>query len=50
VFVPGFTFFEAFILPLLAIDSPTFAEGFLGIFTGSVDGTHFGTLATPAST
>ena len=46
VLVPGFTFFEAFILPLLAIDSPTFAEDFLGIFTDSVDATHFGTLAT----
>ena len=38
VLVPGFTFFEAFILPLLAIDAPTFAEGFLGIFTGSASG------------
>jgi hypothetical protein len=46
VLVPGFTFFEAFILPLLAIDAPGFAEGFLGIFTGSAGGTTFGTLAT----
>ncbi len=46
VLVPGFTFFEAFILPLLAIDAPSFAEGFLGIFTGSAGGTTFGTLAT----
>jgi hypothetical protein len=46
VLVPGFTFFEAFILPLLAVDAPTFAEGFLGIFTGSASGTNFGTLAT----
>jgi hypothetical protein len=46
VLVPGFTFFEAFVLPLLAIDAPTFAEGFLGIFTGSAGGTRFGTLAT----
>src|SRR5919206_4986664 len=46
VLVPGFTFFEAFILPLLASDAPTAAEGFLGIFTGSAGGTRFGTLAT----
>jgi hypothetical protein len=46
VLVPGFTFFEAFILPLLAIDAPTVAESFLGIFTGSAGGTKFGTLAT----
>jgi hypothetical protein len=46
VLVPGFTFFEAVILPLLASDAPTFAEGFLGIFTGSASGTSFGTLAT----
>jgi hypothetical protein len=46
VLVPGFTFFEAFILPLLAIDAPTVAEGFLAIFTGSAGGTKFGTLAT----
>jgi hypothetical protein len=45
VLVPGFTFFETLILPLLAIDAPTFAEGFLGSFTGSA-GTSFGTLAT----
>ena len=32
--------------PLLAIDAPTFAEGFLGVFTGSAGGTNFGTLAT----
>src|ERR671933_940070 len=46
VLVPGFTFFEAFILPLLAVDAPTVAESFLGIFTGSARGTKFGTLAT----
>jgi len=46
VLVPGFTFFEALILPLLATDAPTFAEGFLGIFTGSADQTTFSTLAT----
>jgi hypothetical protein len=46
VLVPGFTFFEALILPVLAIDAPKSAEGFLGIFTGSAGGTNFGTLAT----
>jgi hypothetical protein len=47
VLVPGFTFFEALILPLLAVDAPSFAQGFLGIFTGSSGGgTEFGTLAT----
>src|ERR1700694_5742115 len=46
VLVTGFTFFEAFILPLLASDSPKFAESFLGIFTGSVGETGVGALAT----
>src|SRR5438270_5195778 len=46
VLVPGFTFFEAFILPLLASDSPKFAESFLGIFTGSAGETSVGALAT----
>src|SRR5205823_526427 len=46
VIVTGFTFFEAFILPLLASDSPKFAESFLGIFTGSVGDTSVGALAT----
>ena len=46
VIVAGFTFFEAFILPLLASDSPKFAESFLGIFTGSVGETSVGVLAT----
>ena len=45
VLVPAFTFFEALILPLVADEAPTFAEGFLGIFNGSV-GTSFETLAT----
>jgi hypothetical protein len=44
--VPGFTFFEAFFLPLLATEAPTFAEGFLGIFTGAAGGSHFESLAT----
>ena len=46
VLVTGFTFFEAFILPLLASDSPKFAESFLGIFTGSVGETSVGALVT----
>jgi len=46
VLVTGFTFFEAFILPLLANDSPKFAESFLGIFTGSASETSVGVLAT----
>ena len=46
VLVTGFTFFEAFILPLLATDSPKFAESFLGIFTGSGGETSVGALAT----
>ena len=46
VIVTGFTFFEAFILPLLANDSPEFAASFLGIFTGSVGQASVGALAT----
>jgi len=46
VLVTGFTFFEAFILPLLAIESPKFAESFLGIFSGSAGETSVGALAT----
>jgi hypothetical protein len=46
VVVTGFTFFEAVILPVLASESPRFAESFLGIFTGSVGETSVGVLAT----
>jgi hypothetical protein len=46
VLMTGFTFFEAFVLPLLASDSPGFAESFLGIFTGSVGEASVGALAT----
>src|SRR5690348_10357062 len=46
VIVTGFTFFEAFILPLLASDSPKFAASFLGIFTGSAGESSVGALAT----
>jgi hypothetical protein len=45
VLVTGFTFFEAFVLPLVASDSPRFAESFLGIFTGSVGESSVGALA-----
>jgi hypothetical protein len=45
VLVTGFTFFEAFILPLLASDSPKFAESFLGIFSGSAGEASVGALA-----
>lgn len=41
----AFTFFEAFILPLLATEAPAFAEGFLEIFTGSAAEMNFGVLA-----
>src|SRR5215210_2080610 len=40
-----FTFFEVFFLPLLATEAPTFAKGFLGIFTGSASEINFGVLA-----
>jgi hypothetical protein len=46
VLVTGFTFFEAFILPLLARDSPQFVASFLGIFTGSSGETSVGALGT----
>jgi hypothetical protein len=47
-----FTFFEVFFLPLLATEAPTFAAGFLGIFTGSASEINFGVLAAlwPLST
>ena len=35
---------EAFILPLLATEAPTFVEGFLGIFNGHPVQTNLGTL------
>lgn len=41
----AFTFFEVFVLPLLATEAPTFAAGFLGIFTGSAVEMNFGVLA-----
>lgn len=45
VLTASFTFTEVFILPLLATESPTLAEDFLGIFTGSTGETNFGVLA-----
>ena len=40
-----FTFFQAFILPLLATKAPALAEGFLAIFSRSAGEMHFGVLA-----
>ena len=37
VLIFAFTCFEVFVLPLLATTAPTFAAGFLGIFTGSAE-------------
>jgi len=45
VLILPFTFFEVFFLPLLATEAPTFAEGFLGILTGSAGEMNFGVLA-----
>ena len=45
VLILAFTFFEVFILPLLATEAPTFAAGFLGIFTGSAVEMNVGVLA-----
>jgi hypothetical protein len=39
-------FAEAFILPLLATEAPTFVESFLGIFNGSPGEMNLGALAT----
>jgi hypothetical protein len=40
----GFTFAEAFILPLLATEAPKFVEGFLGIINGSASEVNIGAL------
>ena len=45
VLILAFTFFEVFVLPLLATEAPTFAAGFLGIFTGSAAEMNVGVLA-----
>jgi hypothetical protein len=42
----AFTFAEAFILPLLAADAPTFVAGFLGIFNGSPSEVNLGAIPT----
>ena len=44
VLILPFTFFEVFFLPLLATEAPTFAEDFLGIFTGAASEINFGVL------
>src|SRR5215210_5365276 len=45
VLILPFSFFEVFFLPLLVTEAPTFAEGFLGFFTGSASEINFGVLA-----
>jgi hypothetical protein len=42
--VCGFSFVEAFILPLLASESPAFVAGFLGIFSGAPSAVELGAL------
>ena len=42
----GFTFVEVFILPALATLSPTFVEGWLGMFNGTVSDINLGPLST----
>ena len=44
VLILPFTFFEVFFLPVLATEAPTFAKGFLGIFTGAASRINFGAL------
>ncbi len=44
--VLGFTFVEAFILPVLAAASPVFVSGFVGLFTGSPSEMQLGALPT----
>ncbi|CAN7264087.1 hypothetical protein LJR153_001212 [Paenibacillus sp. LjRoot153] len=45
VLTAPFTMAEFTILPLLATEAPTLAEGFIGIFTSSAGETNFGLLA-----
>ena len=40
----AFIFLEAFILPLLTIESPKFVEGFLGIISGSASEINLGAI------
>ena len=44
VLILAFTFFEVFILPLLATEAPKFVEGFLGIFNGHASEMNLGAL------
>ena len=46
VLILAFTFFEVFILPLLATEAPTFAAGFLGMFTSTASEMNLGALPT----
>ena len=45
VLTAPFTFAEVFILPQLATEAPTLAQGFLGIFNGNLGEANFGVLA-----
>jgi hypothetical protein len=45
VLTAAFTFAEAFILPVLAIEAPRFAEGFLGIESGTAGEANVGALS-----
>jgi hypothetical protein len=44
--VCGFSFVEAFILPLLATESPAFIAGWMGIFSGAPSAVDLGILPT----
>lgn len=46
VFMAGFLFVEAFVLPLLVKESPAFVEGFLGMFSGTASEADLGALPT----
>ncbi len=42
----GFSFVETFILPQLAIEAPTFVDGFLGVLTSTASEMNLGALPT----
>lgn len=46
VLISVFSYVEAFVLPRLAIESPKFVEGFLGMFTGIPSEVNLGILPT----
>ena len=46
VLMMGFTFAEAFIMPLLTTATPTFVQGWVGMFTGSPSEMNLGALPT----